>query len=67
MLTALQYLIRHNYVDCNVAINRAMLDTWDDDVFSSDILEILFLLVFMCRFVRNPSVRLNFQFVFKNL
>lgn len=37
VLAALQYLTRHNYVYCNVAINHSMLDTWDDDFIPSDL------------------------------
>jgi hypothetical protein len=39
VLAALQYLTRHNHVYCNVAINNAILDTWDDDFIPSDLQE----------------------------
>ncbi|KAJ5654961.1 hypothetical protein N7490_001964 [Penicillium lividum] len=39
VLTALQYLTRHNHVYHDVAINRQMIDTWDDDFIPADLEE----------------------------
>lgn len=39
VLTALQYLTRHNHVYHNVTVNHQMIDTWDDDFIPAELQE----------------------------